>query len=309
MLHVFILNSFAGDGEFSEKVRNELKQKTDLNYLVFNSEYAGHEELLASQICDLFPEERIRFYCCGGSGTFRNVMNGVPDISKVEFAEISLGNTNDFQAVFNKNDRERFRSIDEALDGDVLELDYINSNLGVAHNTISCGYDTNLINISSKLSINSLFSGRFIYLTAGFFALFTKSSIKAKILIDGIDYSGNYEQITIANGRMLGGTFHIGRSNDPKDGKLDIFLFPKKNFFVKVRVFIALMKYDSPYLKKRCKLLKASRIDIYMKDEKEFKGNFDGEYVAGGHLSVNVMKRKMKYIVPRGVKVEEGYNE
>lgn len=75
MLHIFIINSFAGKGGFSEYIRTELEKKKNIEYLIFNSEYPGHEGALAAQLYELFENETIRFYACGGSGTFRNIMN------------------------------------------------------------------------------------------------------------------------------------------------------------------------------------------------------------------------------------------
>ena len=72
MLQIFIINSFSGDETTTIGIREELEKIKDMEYLVFNSEYPGHEGEMARQMCNLFPEERIRFYACGGTGTFRN---------------------------------------------------------------------------------------------------------------------------------------------------------------------------------------------------------------------------------------------
>ena len=98
MLQIFIINSFSGDETTTIGIREELEKIKDMEYLVFNSEYPGHEGETARQMCNLFPEERIRFYACGGTGTFRNILKGVPeeDLGRVEIAEAAYGLTNDF---------------------------------------------------------------------------------------------------------------------------------------------------------------------------------------------------------------------
>ena len=79
MLQIFIINSFSGDETTTIGIREELEKIKDMEYLVFNSEYPGHEGEMARQMCNLFPEEKIRFYACGGTGTFRNILKGVPE--------------------------------------------------------------------------------------------------------------------------------------------------------------------------------------------------------------------------------------
>ena len=95
MLQIFIINSFSGDETTTIGIREELEKIKDMEYLVFNSEYPGHEGEMARQMCNLFPEEKIRFYACGGTGTFRNILKGVPeeDLGRVEIAEAAYGLT------------------------------------------------------------------------------------------------------------------------------------------------------------------------------------------------------------------------
>lgn len=43
MLQIFIINSFSGDETTTIGIREELEKIKDMEYLVFNSEYPGHE--------------------------------------------------------------------------------------------------------------------------------------------------------------------------------------------------------------------------------------------------------------------------
>ncbi len=305
MLHVFIINSFAGKGGFSDSIRQKLEGKKDFNYLVFSSEYSGHESVLAGQICDMFTDEQIRFYSCGGSGTFRNIMKGITDWERVELVECPYGTTNDFQAVFGRN-RSRFNNMDDLIDGTVIKTDYITSNLGPVHNTLSTGFDITLLRIAEKLSHLPFSLGQVTYAVAGIVALFTRTFIKAKIVVDGNVLDDSFEQITIANGRILGGTFHVGDSNDPCDGMMDIIIFPRKRKIDKFRYFIALVSDNDKFLSKNCIRIRASKVDIYLHNNGEFTGNFDGEIETGDHLSAKVVKHGLKYVVPEDTMIVEG---
>ena len=302
MLHVFIINSFAGDGSFSGEIRSALEKKENFNYLVFNSEYAGHEGILARQIYDLFADERIRFYCCGGSGLFRNVLDAIPDIERVEFVECPYGYTNDFQAIFGKQ-RESFKKLDNLINGKVVKFDYIKTNLGVAHNTISTGFDIDILQMSKKLELVPFSIGKVMYAIAGIITLFRRSYVKVRVFVDGIDYSGSYEQITIANGKRLGGMFKVSEDGNARDGKLNVVMFPRRNFITKCKQFFALISGNEKYLKTKCINLSACKIDIYTQGNKEFIGNFDGELVRGEHMSAEVEKCKLRYVIPTDVEI------
>ena len=142
MLQIFIINSFSGDETTTIGIREELEKIKDMEYLVFNSEYPGHEGEMARQMCNLFPEEKIRFYACGGTGTFRNILKGVPeeDLGRVEIAEAAYGLTNDFLNIYGE-EREKFKDFRNFIAGKVQPLDYLQTSIGPAHNTVSLGLD------------------------------------------------------------------------------------------------------------------------------------------------------------------------
>ncbi len=309
MLHVFIINSFAGTGGFFEKVRNEIEKITDMDCLIFNSEYPGHECILATQIYDLFKGENIRIYSCGGSGTFRNIMKGLPSYKNIELVELPYGMTNDFQAVFGEK-REMFGSLLELIHGKAVKIDYIESNLGPVHNTLSAGFDVTLLRIANKLSRLPFSLGGIIYAVAGICALFVKSNFKAEILIDGVAVDeNNFEQITIANGRVLGGTFHVGAHNDPCDGMMDVLIVPRRNFLRKIGYFISLIGNNQKYIEKHCIIKKGRQVEVKMLNNTIFSGNFDGEIESGEYLTARIGTEEFRYIIPERLDFKEAVYE
>ena len=79
--HIFIVNPYSGGQTFTDELRKQLDEIEGLNYYIFTTRYPGHEKELVKQILNMFEGEKLRFYCCGGSGTMRNIMNGFDDIS------------------------------------------------------------------------------------------------------------------------------------------------------------------------------------------------------------------------------------
>ena len=82
MIHIFIVNSNAGNKEFANGLRVELSHIEDIEYYVFDVRYAGYEVELLHKVQHIFEDEKLRIYCCGGSGTLRNVINGIEDYMK-----------------------------------------------------------------------------------------------------------------------------------------------------------------------------------------------------------------------------------
>ena len=70
----FLLLIFSGDETTTIGIREELEKIKRYGISGIQFEYPGHEGEMARQMCNLFPEEKIRFYACGGTGTFRNIL-------------------------------------------------------------------------------------------------------------------------------------------------------------------------------------------------------------------------------------------
>ena len=103
MKHIFVINSHAGKKNFATELRRQLSQIPDFDYYVFNTRKAGEEAELVRQIRQIFDDEKLRFYCCGGSGTFRNMLNGFERFDDMEIAFYPCGITNDFMKIFGKD--------------------------------------------------------------------------------------------------------------------------------------------------------------------------------------------------------------
>ncbi len=308
MLHVFIINSFAGRSGISERIREALKKKENFEYLVFNSEYPGHESILANKIYDLFPDDTIRFYSCGGSGTIRNILSGLPDLKRAQFAEFPCGATNDFLAIFGKK-RDLFKNLDNLIDGKVMELDYIETNSGRAHNTVSSGFDVQMVRALETLSALPFGVDRSSYALAAIIAFFGPSHLNCRIEADGENCDTmDADMVIIGNGRVLGGSFHISDSNSVVDGELDVIVIPRVRGFLKFRCLVAFLRSDWGFIIRHCHVKKAKRINCYPLDDKGFVANFDGEIVTSSHLEARVCPRGMKFVVPWGA-VEEVADE
>lgn len=294
MLHVFIINSFSGYGYSSDYIREELKKKENLNCLVFNSEYAGHEAVIAQQIYGFFPDERIRFYICGGSGTFRNVIQNLYESSRVEFAEIPFGINNDFLHVFG-NESHKFLNLDSMIKGQHIACDLIKSEECIAHNAISAGYDALAGRFVHRIKYSKSL-GKITNHIVGIFAAMLPNSIRANVTFNGKTYNGKFSEIVVAKGCKLGGMMNITNSAKLNDGLVTVALLKHRNKLAFFRAIIAMAKGDADRVNKYWIIEKTDSVRITC--QKAINFSADGELLKTDVMDISVEKGRIKYIVP-----------
>lgn len=298
MLHIFIINSFAGKGGFSEYIRTELEKKKNIEYLIFNSEYPGHEGALAAQLYELFENETIRFYACGGSGTFRNIMNSLPNLDRVEFAEIPYGQKERFKGEDGEKYR-KFLDLDAMINGKTIMCDYVDTNIGRAHKSLSSGLEVNFVDLQKRLNDGTFVSGNLAGFIASVYAFFKRSSLKARYVIDGMEINGKYSQFSVYSTAGLRISGYTGGGEN--DGKFDVILMPKRNLFVRWYIFWAIKSYNRKVIDKYCYTVRASEIEIYTGDADSLFA-FDGEIVRAEHIEAKVVQG-LRYVIPSGLEI------
>ena len=75
MRHIFIINTHSGQKKLIEDMRELLSKKENFEYYIFSTRSKEKEGPLVKRILNYFSGEQIRIYCCGGSGTIRNILN------------------------------------------------------------------------------------------------------------------------------------------------------------------------------------------------------------------------------------------
>lgn len=300
MKHIFILNPYAGKTMFAENLREKLSQIKGLDYFVFITRYAGYETELVKKICHYFSNEKLRFYCCGGSGTMRNMLNGFEDLSEAEVAFYPCGLTNDFIRCFGDQEK-RFHQIEELINGDVVSLDYIRTNKGVAINTLSIGMDSDYAVMMERYRMASIFGKQVPYVLALLYVLLISRPQEYEICIDGIKLDGQFTEVIVGNGCVLGGSIHFVQQVDVTDGKVFYILVDKKGL---MPALLSLARNDHEKFKKYARCGYSENIRIRRKDGSPIVMNFDGELVHDiCDWNVQVVRKGLKFVVPKGVSV------
>lgn len=306
MLHIFIVNPYAGDMDFAKSLRERISKIPDFPYFVFNTRNAGYEKDIVGKIQHFFPDEKMRFYCCGGSGTMRNMLNGFQNFDNVEIAYFPCGLTNDFLKVFGE-DEKRFYDIEELIYGEVMDIDYIKTNHGIALNTLSLGMDTDFNEKLKNWQLLKAFGVNVPYLLAMLHALILTKGQNLEIRIgeDGPVKKANITEFFFGNGFMLGGFLHFDDKANVQDGKALCRYLRDKTGFANVPIAKALATNNQRKLGSYNQIETAfcEKLSIRRKDGGPFGLSFDGEMVYNiTDCQAEVVRQGLHMVVPKGVK-------
>ena len=304
MKHIFIVNPYAGNMTFANNLRQQLEKIKDFEYFLFNSRYTGNETELTRKIVDFFPDEQLRIYACGGSGTLRNVLEGVGENPHVELASYPCGMTNDFLKVFCQEDRARFYDIAELINGETILVDSILTNHGRAINTFSCGMDAEIMRyIATQHPVRTV-GIQIPYSAYIFEALLRLKKMDLKIRVDGKEMDGYYDELCYGNGCVLGGSLCMPEGFVPNDGMGSYVLVPSKGRIAFIQILIQLIRQKNEYIDKHARVGHGKRMTIARADRGEIVANLDGEMLsASGEWTVEIRPSSVRFVVPRGVRL------
>lgn len=304
MTHIFIVNPYAGNKTFADGLREKLKNIPNFNYFVFNTRCAGNETELVKRILHIFENEELRFYCCGGSGTMRNILNGLDEagaISNTEVAFYPCGLTNDFLKVFGK-DAFLFSDIDSLIHGDVILVDYIKTNHSIALNTVSFGLDANVLEKLDDYRSLRLMGAQLPYSLALMYSLFISKALQYEYTLDGVSKEAYIQEFCIGNGLIFGGNLHFTHSADPTDGIGSYCCVKKSSIFKRFLGMKSLQTNNLDKLETFATLDTCSRFHIKRKDGLPLTYNCDGNLIKNvAEIDGFFVKKGLSFVVPKGV--------
>lgn len=303
MIHIFIINPFAGDKTFADDLRSKLKNIKNLNYFVFNTRYAGYETELVKKIQHIFEDEELRFYCCGGSGTMRNMLNGFENLSDAEIAFYPCGLTNDFLKMFGE-DEERFYNIEELINGDVIEVDYIKSNCGVSLNTISTGLDSNCIQKMDDFRSLKFFGNNMPYVFSLIYSIFVSKTYGYEVTFDEKSFKGKFAEVYVGNGSVFGGNMYFDENTVIDDGRAIFRVVGNKKGFSLLTALTKILrkKYDTYKSFMLCG--DCEKFSVRRMNGKPFTVNQDGDLVKEvDYCEGEIVHKGLHLVVPKGVEL------
>ncbi len=303
MIHVFIINPETGKESFGETLRKQLEEMTDITYYVFDTRAVGEETQLVNRIINLFEDEEIRIYCCGGSGTIRNVITGLEKMDRVEIAFYPSGTTNDFLKCFGEK-TACFRDIEALIKGEAKCIDYLSTNYGASLNAISIGIDSDMIKMINGIRQWQFMNNFFPYILGFIKGVLCSKRKKYQMTINGIELNEDAVELVFANGGVLGGKLRFFSNVNITDGTGDYVVVTAKSFFTKMKLICRLMNHKKAMKYEHMLRGKYRKITVKRADQKSFLASYDGEIVSiPDKLEITVKTKALRFVIPKGVEL------
>lgn len=319
MVHIFIVNPVAGLFDRTEYIRDTLKARNDIQYIVFTTEEPGQEYHLMKEMCEIFDDEDVRIIICGGSGTLSNALNALDyeAFSHVEVGYFPCGLTNDFLKNFGECSKE-FDDLNAVIDGKVRNVDFMRCYGYEDHQKVRNDLLFSTVGIAAQIqdladAMNSI--GRIqptlLYAICSLLSFPFSSALEYEIEIDGKDYSGEYKLVYIGNSVCMGGGYFPVRNNiSCQDGVINMVLikkFPIYKFFDYLSSFMhgTLEEREDPV----CTVVSGKSIKMRRKDGKQMLINSDGEIHRSDLWDMEVVHDRLQFVVPREAEFLKSFDE
>lgn len=301
--HVFIVNPVAGMENFAGELRKKLQQIEGITYYIFSTRYEGYETVIMRQVRELFHGEKIRFYCCGGSGTLRNMLNAFDNPEEAEIAFYPCGLSNDILKVFGR-DASLFFDIEELIHGEVVDVDYIRTNHGICLNSFSTGLDSGVLSAMNQFRGLTQLGRQLPYTLSLVHTLFSGKARRVAVYVDGQEIKCQTMELIFGNGCTISGNVYFSNDPDLRDGKGDYFLAPIKNRFSLLHLMYLLQKRRLDDTVGKAELGTWRQARIVSLDGEPLVGNQDGELVeCAMEWTLEIVPKGLHFVVPKGVSV------
>ena len=226
MKHIFIVNPAAGKGKHIPSLLASITYACeDLNveYDIYHTQAAGDATSYVSEKCKQNPDQKFRFYACGGDGTLSEVLNGAVGNDNAEIAVIPIGTGNDFIRTFRHP--EYFSEIQRQVLGIPQRLDLLKYNDRYSLNIVNVGFDCDVVCKVAQIKRNAFVPSKLAYIM-GIFSVFTKPLGKRfKVTVDDGDCMENdFMLCAMANALYYGGGFKAAPLAMINDGYMDLCL-------------------------------------------------------------------------------------
>lgn len=307
--HIFIVNPAAGSRDRTTEIAGAIRAATrraPVDYEILITEAPHHAAELVKRASEQYPGRELRFYACGGDGTLKEVAEGCLRRPNTAFTHYPAGTGNDFIKIFGA-ESERFRDLEQLMQGEIIDLDAIESDCGLALNVLSAGVDARVARSMKKYKRLPLMGSQGPYLVATAEEVVKGLVRPYGVSVDGVSYDGRYTLILVLNGHCYGGGFTPVPESDPQDGLLNVLLVHAVSRMTAAKVISA---YKTGFYRdypQYITALSARELTIFSPDpSKPMDINLDGEIVRSLHISMRAAERQMRVIVPRGVRPEKG---
>ena len=301
--HIFVINPAAGASNSTSLIEKALaKSAACSNYEIYSTKGPGDATAFVAQRCSQ-SSEPLRFYACGGDGTLNEVVNGAVGFSNASVGCFPCGSGNDFVKYYGGADG--FLDIDNLICGEEHPIDLILANGKYCINVFDFGFDTAVLENMEYVKSKKMLTGKAPYIYGVVKALFASMKTKCKVSVDGELICDDYALLcTVANGKYVGSSFQCAPRSENDDGLLEVcFVKPlsRITFFKLIKYYTRGEHLDNPLFDDYIIYRRGKKIEIEGGDN--FNYALDGELVYQNRVSVEVVEKALKFVIPKGISV------
>lgn len=301
MNHIFIVNPCAGKTNGEQVVRESVAALESLrDSEIYVTKSAGDATAYVASRCEATPDERLRFYACGGDGTLNEVVGGVIGHDNAEVTSFPIGSGNDYVKYY--GGKKEFVNLGRLVEGNVEEVDVMRIGSRYALNMCNFGFDAIACRAMNEVRRKPLIGGKNAYTTGIVKALFTGRRTNCVVKVDGTKiHEGDMLLCTMGNGRYIGGAYKCSPLSMNDDGLIEVSLFKPLTLLQFARMLGSYR--DGTYMSRedvQAKLVYLRGRTVEIETEKEIDFCIDGEMMRGERFKVEQMHRAVRFVVPKG---------
>lgn len=298
MTNCFIINSSAGKRDSRHALAENLR-KASGDFKIYRTKGPLDATRFIRTYCTNHPDEKIRFYACGGDGTLNEVINGVVGFENAEAACYPSGSGNDYVKYY--GGKERFLDIDKLIEAPAVPVDLINVNGFYSVNVVNAGLDAYACKTMGEVKKVPVIGGKNAYYFGVAKSFVAAMKTKAFVYADGelLNESGEFLLCTAANGKYYGGSFCCAPYSVNDDGLMEVCLvkpISRSRFLSLVKSYEEGKHLEDPKFKDILVYRRCKKLEIIA--EEDIALTIDGELVINKKFTCEIVPKAIKFAVP-----------
>lgn len=297
MQHIFILNPAAGHADTTAALTTDIRNAFGDEAIIYTTTGIGDATNFVRQYAAEHTEQPLRFYACGGDGTFSEVVGGASGFSHVAVGVVPVGTGNDFVRNFRNN--EGFMSLEKQRDGGEIAIDLLRCNDRYCVNMLNTGFDCEVV--AKMQEIKRRVPANMAYALGVLIELIKKPCTQIKVFADG-EYvcEGKKLLCAVANGGFYGGGYHPLPSASPSDGYIDMCLVDNVS---RLRFISLVGKYKkgthiTPKTADVIRVLRCRKLCLEFPEQ--HRVCIDGELLMMDRCDIEVLPAAIRLVLPAG---------
>jgi len=267
----FIINCLAGGGMGAEARAEiiEVMNASGVEYIVCQTEYAGHAIELAREISKKADCSGI--VAVGGDGTFSEVLNGMD--TRIPLGLIPCGTGNDFASGANIS-RDIKTALLAIIGGKTAPMDYLTVGNRRCLNIAGTGFDVDIL--AREANYRKRLKSKLTYYLALFVTVLSIKFRKLHLVIDDEKVIDTDMLITVAaNGKCFGGGMKIVPSANTCDGVMDVLVVKRVPLYIIPKLLASFLRGNIEQQTKHVDIYRCSK--VYFEVENFTDIEVDGE--------------------------------